>query len=124
LGDHLYQDSTLFPPEFRIHKLPSKYEESYFSEKTYEANSYLRRPVNIFINSLLDRRYVKNRDFSHFDIYPALIDSIGGIYDAAGFGLGRSMSKGEQTLIEKLGINNIEQNLRRRSELYNALYQK
>jgi phosphoglycerol transferase len=105
LGDHLYMDSTFFPPEFR-------------------SDSYLRRPVNIFINSFLEQRHAKNREFSHFDIYPALIDSIGGTYDAAGFGLGRSMNKGEQTLIERLGIDYVNQNLMRKSKLYNSLYQK
>jgi phosphoglycerol transferase len=105
LGDHLYHDSTFFPSEFRN-------------------DFYVRRPLNIFINSFMEQKYAKNREFSHFDMYPALIDSIGGTYDAAGFGLGRSMNKGERTLIERLGIDYVNQNLAIKSKLYNSLFQK
>jgi phosphoglycerol transferase len=118
LGDHLYMDSTIFPEEYRIHRLESGGEEN------GGPNPYRRSPVNIFINSLLGQEYVKNRDFSHFDMYPALIDSIGGTYNTAGLGLGRSLNKGEKTLIELFGIDWLEQNLRRRSELYNSFYRE
>jgi phosphoglycerol transferase len=121
LGDHLYQDSSVFPDDYKIHKLSSKYERLYFQESA-GGNKYKRRPINIFINSLLNPANAKNREFSHFDMFPALIDSIGGQYDAAGLGLGRSMHKGEKTLIEQSGRQFVEENLKRKSDFYDSLY--
>ncbi|MDR2376296.1 MAG: LTA synthase family protein, partial [Treponema sp.] len=97
LGDHLYQDSSFFPKDFQIHSLSSRYEASYYRDKLN--NKYKRFPVNIFINSLLQEKHTKDRIFSHFDIFPALIDSIGAVYNAEGLALGRSMNKGEKTLL-------------------------
>jgi phosphoglycerol transferase len=121
LGDHLYQDSSVFPDDYKIHKLSSKYERLYFQESV-GSNRYKRRPINIFINSLLNPANAKNREFSHFDMFPALIDSIGGQYDAAGLGLGRSMHKGEKTLIEQTSKQFVDDNLKRKSDFYDALY--
>ncbi|MDR2445535.1 MAG: hypothetical protein LBD44_06340 [Spirochaetaceae bacterium] len=55
----------------------------------------------------------QNRIFSHFDIFPALIDSIGGVYDAKGLALGRSMNKGEHTLLEEFGVDHVNNALQR-----------
>jgi phosphoglycerol transferase len=120
LGDHLYQDSSFFPQEFRIHLLNSKYAASY--QNDVQNTMYTRFPVNIFINSLLSEENTKNRSFSHFDIFPALIDSIGGVYDAIGLALGRSMHKGETTLLEKFGVNTLNDALQQKSLYYNSLW--
>jgi phosphoglycerol transferase len=103
LGDHLYMESDIFPNDF---------------------NSGIsnRFPLNIFINSLLNGRYSKNRLFSHFDIFPAIIESIGGSYDAPGLGLGRSMNKGERTLLELLGVDYVNNVLPQKSAYYNNLW--
>jgi phosphoglycerol transferase len=102
LGDHLYMDSSIFP-------------EGYENEDK-------RFPINIFINSLLDDTETKNRKFSPFDIFPTLVDSIGGIYDSDGLALGRSMNKGILTLLETLGSNNLQGNLGKKSYLYNTFW--
>jgi phosphoglycerol transferase len=121
LGDHLYQDSTIFPEHFRIQKLSSRYEKRYFDKNIKEV--YNRYPINIFINSLLDPQNIKNRAFSHFDILPALVESIGGVYDTKGLALGRSMNiPGSLTLLEKYGEPLINEYLRRKSVLYNDLW--
>jgi phosphoglycerol transferase len=103
LGDYLYMDAAVFPDSF--------------DEQTSN-----RFPVNIFINSLLNSEHTKNRIFSHFDIFPALIDSIGGVYDAKGLALGRSMNKGEATLLESLDVDYVNDALRQKSEYYNMLW--
>jgi phosphoglycerol transferase len=103
LGDHLFMDASIYPKDF-VH------------------NSYNRFPVNIFINSLLSKINTKNRFFSHFDIFPALIDSIGGVYNARGLALGRSMNKGEPTLLEKYGVDNVNNILQQKSDYYNGLW--
>jgi phosphoglycerol transferase len=102
LGDHLYMDSSIF-------------------QKDYVKEIDRRFPINIFINSLLDGTNVKNRTFSSFDIFPALIDSIGVIYNSDGLALGRSINKGALTLLEILGIDNFQNNINKKSYLYNTL---
>jgi phosphoglycerol transferase len=101
LGDHLYQDSSVFP----------------------EGSAYDRYPLNIFINSLLNPNAAKGRDFSHFDMLPLLVESIGGAYDTEGLGLGRSLHlTGGETLVEKYGGAALNEQLRRKSKRYNALW--
>jgi phosphoglycerol transferase len=121
LGDHLYQDSSFFPEQFRIQKLASRYEVEVFTKGTDSV--YSRYPLNIFINSLLNPRQVKQRRFSHFDILPTLIESVGGVYEGEGLALGRSLNTADiVTLVEKYGEVAINDQLRRSSNFYNALW--
>jgi phosphoglycerol transferase len=121
LGDHLCQDSLFFPEEFRIQRLEAKYETAYFRDN--EGGVYNRYPLNIFINSSLDPSAAKGRSFSHFDMLPLLIESLGGVYNTEGLGLGRSLhSAGGETPVEKYGAAALNEQLRRKSELYNALW--
>jgi len=121
LGDHLYQDSSLFPNDFKIQYLFSKYQSGYSYEDT--TKRYNRYPIDIFINSLLKSQNVKNRSFSHFDIMPAIIESIGGNFDSEGLALGRSMTNGA-TLLEKYGEEEMNRQLWNRSKLYDSLWKK
>jgi phosphoglycerol transferase len=119
LGDHLYQDSTIFPAGFRMQKMHNGYEDKYLKKDF--AKNYNRYPLNIFINSLLDSSSTKNRSFSHFDMFPAMIESIGGVFDSPGLALGRSMTKGK-TLLEQFGEAEMNRQLRRKSDFYGALW--
>jgi len=121
LGDHLYQDSTFFPGAFRMKKLSPNHESRYFTGNTVKSGS--RYPINIFINSLLDPSNVKNRAFSHFDMLPALIESVGGAFDSEGLALGRSMTAGT-TLLEKYGEAEMNRQLRLASNLYDSLWKQ
>jgi phosphoglycerol transferase len=101
LGDHLYMDSSIFP----------------------EGSVHDRYPLNIFINSPLNPNTAKGRDFSHFDMLPLLVESAGGTYTGEGLGLGRSLHSGNgETLVERYGTAALNEQLRRKSELYNALW--
>jgi hypothetical protein len=53
-----------------------------------------------------------------------LIDSIGGVYNAPGLALGRSMDKGEKTLPEILGVDGVNGALRQKSNYYNRLWEE
>jgi phosphoglycerol transferase len=101
LGDHLYMDPSIFP----------------LAEKT--ENRYI---FNIFINSELSGDFTKDRKFSHFDIFPTLLDSIGVSYNAKGLGLGRKMSAGEKTLLELNDEMDLNSDLVAKSELYESLF--
>jgi phosphoglycerol transferase len=81
-----------------------------------------RHVLNIYINSLLQNDYTKNRDFSHFDRFPTLLDSIGVLYDSDGLGLGRSMSYGKKTLIEKFGQMSFDDKLKEKSNRYLSFF--
>jgi len=119
LGDHLYQDSSFFPESFKIQRLSSRYEKKNFNDDATE--SYNRYPINIFINHLLNHPNAKNRTFSNFDLFPTIIESIGGTIDSEGLALGRSMLNG-CTLLEKYGETDINRQLRGRSNLYDSLW--
>ncbi|MDR0553210.1 MAG: LTA synthase family protein, partial [Treponema sp.] len=103
LGDHLYMDYSFFPKDFN-------------------KDGANRFPFNIFLNSSLSGEHTKNRQFSHFDMFPALVDSVGGVYDAPGLGLGRSMNKGYPTLIETLGVDTVNNALGQKSAYYNKMW--
>jgi phosphoglycerol transferase len=101
LGDHLYMDSSVFPG----------------------GGAYDRYPINIFINSPLNPNAAKGRRFSHFDMLPLLIESIGGTYTGEGLSLGRSpYSASGETLVEKYGSTAMNEQLKRKSKFYNALW--
>jgi phosphoglycerol transferase len=110
LGDHLYQDFSVFPADFFT--APSV--TGYHSGERY--------PLNIFINSPLSPKFAKNRQFSHFDLFPTLVEAVGGKIAASGLGLGRSMSSGEKTLLEELGYAAVNDQLQRPSRRYDELW--
>ncbi|GHV21014.1 hypothetical protein AGMMS49959_09430 [Planctomycetales bacterium] len=112
LGDHLYMDFSAFPG--KKNNAPTRHGEM-FGETS-------RRPLNIFINSPLSPKFAKNRQFSHFDIFPTLVEAVGGKIAAPGLGLGRSMSSGEKTLLEELGYDAVNDQLKRPSRRYDELW--
>jgi phosphoglycerol transferase len=108
LGDHIYGyvDSSVFP-----------------EGSTYKESAYNKAPLNIFINSRLNSNMAKGRSFSHFDMFPLLIESIGGTYTKEGLGLGRSLqSESGETLVEKYGRAAMNEELKRKSKRYNTLW--
>jgi phosphoglycerol transferase len=104
LGDHLFYNTKVFDIQRGLSE---------------------RKPLNIFINSLLKNEYTKNRQFSHFDIFPVILQSIGisatidGI-ETEGLALGRFINKGVPSLLELLGVNEMETGLKNKSAFYNA----
>ncbi|GHT09017.1 hypothetical protein FACS1894139_19150 [Planctomycetales bacterium] len=113
LGDHLYMDNTVFPTA--VVGAGEKSDDDRFGNGA-------RRPLNIFINSPLSPKFAKNRQFSHFDIFPTLVEAVGGKIAAPGLGLGRSMSSGEKTLLEELGYDAVNDQLKRPSRRYDELW--
>ncbi|GHS94914.1 hypothetical protein FACS1894107_15400 [Planctomycetales bacterium] len=115
-GDHLCNDHRIFPDSFAGKDVHSGY------KRMQRIGNGARRPLNIFINSPLSPKFAKNRQFSHFDIFPTLVEAVGGKIAAPGLGLGRSMSSGEKTLLEELGYDAVNDQLKRPSRRYDELW--
>jgi len=97
LGDHLYMDKNIFP----------KNQES-------------RRWLNIFINSSIMPAFSKGRDFSSFDMYPTILESMGAKIQGHSLALGRSLFSDKPTIIEETCLEEyINENLERKSMQYN-----
>lgn len=118
LGDHLFQDNTFFPKDLRIKKISK--DDVYADRENMEK----RHCINIFINSKLNPQVSRERKYTPFDLFPTLLESIGVSYNAEGLGLGRSLTKGGETLLEKEAgnIRKINEELRHPSKLYKKLW--
>ena len=97
LGDHLFMDKKIFPK-----------------------NQDSRRWLNIFINSSITPTRPKGREFSSFDMYPTILESIGAKIEGGALALGRSLFSGKPTIIEETGLEDyINDNLGLKSLQYN-----
>lgn len=76
-----------------------------------------RRWLNIFINSAREPVAENNRLFSSFDMFPTILESMGvAVPDGAGFG--RSLFSGEETLLEKYGIEYVNTEIMKKATQY------
>ncbi|MCL2026219.1 MAG: LTA synthase family protein [Leptospirales bacterium] len=97
LGDHLFMDKKIFPE-----------------------NQESRRWLNIFINSSIAPIRSKGREFSSFDMYPTILESMGAKIQGGSLALGRSLFSDRPTIIEEIGLEEyINENLSRKSLQYN-----
>lgn len=105
MGDHLYMGGDLYP--LTVH--------------TSERHTY-----NAFINSAKTTDKNKNRQFTTFDLFPTVVESLGIDFDAKGLGLGISLFSGEKTLLEQKGVNRLNAEIGRKSEFYenNLMHKK
>lgn len=63
----------------------------------------------------------KNRKFSALDIMPTLLDALGVSWEKGRLGLGRSLyDKGEKTLIERYGLEELNRQLMRYNRVYDS----
>ncbi|MDT2758348.1 LTA synthase family protein [Enterococcus xiangfangensis] len=96
-GDHLSMDPTYFKD------LP---------------NNYTRTVFNLFLNSSIDPKQVKNRTFSTMDLYPSTLAALGVKIDGDRLGLGTNLFSDKQTIPEKLGLKEFSTELSQRSPYY------
>lgn len=100
VGDHLGMQSEFYRKHI---------------DKGYERTIY-----NVIINSAIDEANSKNRQFSTVDMFPTILASIGVKIEGERLGLGTNLFSGEQTLIEELGYDYFDEELRKKSEFYNS----
>lgn len=97
-GDHLTMQSDFFELE--------------------EGQAYDKKVVNIIINPAIETENTR-RIFSTFDLYPTTLGALGVNIEGNRLGLGTNLFSDEKTLIEKYGVEYINNELMKVSRFYN-----
>lgn len=82
-------------------------------------NDYQRTIYNVIINPVIEVKNNKNRIFTTMDMYPTILASIGVEIEGNRLGLGTNLYSGIPTLCEELGYDNLNEELKKNSKLYN-----
>lgn len=99
LGDHLGMQS-----EFYAEHVDEEYERTVY---------------NTIINSAIEPQNTTNRKFTTMDMYPTILASMGVQIEGERLGLGTNLFSGEKTLVEELGYDYVDKELRKKSDFYN-----
>lgn len=86
--------------------------------------NYIRKGYYVFINSKVDYYGMQSKKITTFDLFPTTVASLGISYDGNRLGLGTNLFSDEKTLIEILGWDELQDELRKSSAYYdnNILY--
>ena len=96
-GDHLSMDQDYF------NDVPKTYQRTVFNE---------------IINSPIQAEYTKNRQFTTFDLYPTTLAALGVEIEGNRLGLGTNLFSGTKTVPERLGYQNFEDEVTKKSDYY------
>lgn len=96
-GDHLSMDQDYF------NNVSDKYQRTVFNE---------------IINSPIQAEYTKNRQFTTFDLYPTTLAALGVEIEGNRLGLGTNLFSGTKTVPERLGYQNFEDEVTKKSDYY------
>ncbi len=97
-GDHLTMQSNFFELE--------------------EGQDYQKKVVNLIINPAVQVENT-NRRYSTMDLYPTTLAALGANIEGNKLGLGTNLFSNEETLIEKYGLEYVNDELRKISRFYN-----
>lgn len=97
-GDHLTMQSDFFNLE--------------------EGQDYEKKVVNLIINPAVEPQNT-NRRYSTFDLYPTTLASLGVEIEGDRLALGTNLFSNEETLIEKYGLECVNNELMKTSKFYN-----
>lgn len=96
-GDHLSMDQDYF------NNVSDKYQRTVFNE---------------IINAPIQAEYTKNRQFTTFDLYPTTLAALGVEIEGNRLGLGTNLFSGTKTVPERLGYQNFEDEVTKKSDYY------
>lgn len=96
-GDHLSMDKDYF------NDISDKYQRTVFNE---------------VINAPIQAEYTKNRQFTTFDLYPTTLAALGVEIEGNRLGLGTNLFSGTKTVPERLGYQNFEDEVTKKSDYY------
>ncbi|NLC24297.1 MAG: sulfatase-like hydrolase/transferase, partial [Oxalobacter sp.] len=77
---------------------------------------------NVFVNAR-KKAPDRVRHFTQVDIFPTLVESLGYEIKGSRLGLGTSLFSGEKTLLEELGEEELNRQLRKKNLLYDSLWE-
>lgn len=97
-GDHLTMQSDFFNLE--------------------EGQDYEKKVVNLIINPAVEPQNT-NRRYSTFDLYPTTLAALGAQIEGDRLALGTNLFSNEETLIEKYGLECVNNELMKTSKFYN-----
>ena len=97
-GDHLTMQADFFEPE--------------------EGQAYDKKVVNVIINPVMEAKNTK-RMYSTMDLYPTTLAALGANISGNRLALGTNLFSDEKTLIEKYGIEFVNDELKKISRYYN-----
>lgn len=97
-GDHLTMQSNFFELE--------------------EGQDYQKKVVNLIINPAIEAENT-NRIYSTMDLYPTTLAALGANIEGNKLGLGTNLFSNEETLIEKYGLEYVNDELMKISRFYN-----
>ena len=97
-GDHLTMQANFFEPE--------------------EGEQYEKKVVNVIINPAVEAENTQ-RTYSTMDLYPTTLGSLGAQIDGNRLGLGTNLFSKERTLIERYGVEYVNDELKKISRYYN-----
>ena len=83
--------------------------------------NYQRTIYNAFINSKIEPEKEKNRLFSTLDLFPTTLASLGVEIEGNKLGLGVNLFSKEKTLVEKLGLENLNKEISKKSYYYDNI---
>lgn len=82
-----------------------------------------RRIYNCFINPALDTDGLSvDRSFTSLDIFPTVLSSIGATWDGDRLGMGANLFSDTKTLVESIGIDALNSELRKRDRFYDDTF--
>lgn len=81
-------------------------------------DGYMRTTYNCFINAPIEPVKEKNRLFGNFDLFPTTLAAMGVTIEGDRLGLGTNLFSEKETLAEKLGFEELDTELQKKSELY------
>lgn len=85
--------------------------------KIEEGQEYDKKVVNVIINPAIEAQNT-SREYSTFDLYPTTLAALGAQIKGNKLGLGTNLFSDEQTLIEKYGLEYVDNELMKTSKFY------
>ena len=107
VGDHLFMGQVFIPEDFKVQA----------------KRDSTRHWLDVFVNSAVEPP-TRTRRFTSFDILPSVLEAAGFEIEGHALGLGRSLFSSESTLLEKLGLDSLNSELRKKTEQYEFLMGK
>ena len=84
-----------------------------------KVDSSKRRIYNAFINSAVDTKNTKNREFYQMDYFPTILASLGVKIEGNRLAMGTNLFSDEKTLMEKYSYETVNSELSKYSKFYN-----